>query len=332
MSMTKINTEELQRLLKSGDGYLSGAGMAAKLGVSRAAVWKAIGRLRTCGYVIDASPSKGYRLINSPDLCVNELREILSRSQNASRHDISYFASATSTNVLAMDMAEKGCPEGAVIIADTQTAGKGRLGRSWLSPAARNLYMSLVIRPAITPRDAAALTFLAAVACSSALEKHCGLPVAIKWPNDLLCGGRKIVGILAEIRADIDSICHAVIGIGVNVNLAEDDMPDDLKKIATSVFIETGRRFSRTGLAAAIIMEFDKWYALLLSKGQKVVIEKWRERCSTIGRQIRIAVGDLIFEGTAEGIDDEGLLIMLMADGSRRKFSAGDVTIGGAEQ
>jgi BirA family transcriptional regulator, biotin operon repressor / biotin---[acetyl-CoA-carboxylase] ligase len=331
MSMTKLNTEELQRLLKSCSGFISGEDIARKMGVTRAAVQKAIGRLRKCGYVIEASPSKGYRLVNYPDLCAAELRDMLC-AKSSNRHEISYFDIATSTNILAMDMAERGCAEGSLVIADTQTAGKGRLGRAWLSPAARNLYMSLVVRPDIAPRDATALTFLAAVACSSAIENHCGLPVDIKWPNDLLAGGRKIGGILAEIRADIDCIYHAVIGIGINVNVSDNEMPDEIKRIATSVLIETGRHFPRTGLAADIIREFDRWYAVLLSQGQKPVIEKWRGLCSTIGKQIRIAVGATTFEGTAEGIDEEGRLIIKMADGSIRKFSAGDVTIGGAEQ
>jgi BirA family transcriptional regulator, biotin operon repressor / biotin---[acetyl-CoA-carboxylase] ligase len=332
MPITKLNIAELENLLKSGNGYLSGAAMAAKLGVSRAAVWKAVNMLKKRGYVIEASRSKGYRLISAPDLCISDLRAILSSSAGALNHEIFYFDTASSTNNLAMDMAERGCAEGSVFIADTQTAGKGRRGRAWISPAGRNLYMSIVVRPDMPPEDATALTLLSAVVCSSALTNHCGLPVSIKWPNDLLAQGRKIGGILSEIRSDIDRIYYAVIGIGINVNLSFDDMPDEIIKIATSVFIETGRKYSRTALAAEIITEFDKWYELLLTKGKKTVMDRWSELCSTMGRQISIAVGDLIFEGTAEGIDDQGLLIVSMPDGAYRKFSAGDVTIRGAGQ
>jgi BirA family transcriptional regulator, biotin operon repressor / biotin---[acetyl-CoA-carboxylase] ligase len=331
MPKAKINTGELESLLKSCDGFMSGEDIARKMGVTRAAVQKAVGRLKKNGYVVEASRSKGYRLISSPDLCMSDLGAFLSRS-GADKHDLFYFDTVSSTNILAMDMAEQGCHEGTVVIADTQTSGKGRLGRSWLSPAARNLYMSLVVRPAIPPGDATALTLLSAGACSMAIANHCGLPVSIKWPNDLIANGRKIGGILAEIRADIDRIYHAVVGIGINVNLSSAEIPDEINKTATSVLIETGSRTSRSGLAAEIITEFDRWYSLLLSKGKKAIIKKWSELCSTTGRRVNISVGDLIIGGTAEGVDDDGLLILRLDDGSLRRFSAGDVTMGGAGQ
>jgi BirA family biotin operon repressor/biotin-[acetyl-CoA-carboxylase] ligase len=332
MPKTKINLEEVVGLLKADGGYRSGEDIAAKIGVSRSAVWKAIGQLKKGGYVIESSQSRGYMLISSPDLCMPDLKAILSLSAEKRSHELLFFNTAASTNILAMDMAACGCTEGTIVIADTQTAGKGRLGRTWLSPAGKNLYMSMVVRPDMPPRDATALTLLSAIACASALIKYCGMPVSIKWPNDLIAGGLKIGGILTEIRADIDRIYHAVVGIGINVNLSCEDMPAEINQVATSVLIETGRRFSRTGLAAEIITEFDRWYELLLTKGKKVVMERWIELSDTIGKQVRVAVGDLIFAGTAEGIDDEGLLIIRLADGSSRKFSAGDVTIGGARQ
>jgi BirA family biotin operon repressor/biotin-[acetyl-CoA-carboxylase] ligase len=186
------------------------------------------------------------------------------------------------------------------------------------------------VRPGIQPRDATGLTLLSAVACASAIRQSCSIPVSIKWPNDLLVGSRKLGGILTEIRADMDRISHAVIGIGINVNLPEQDMPEDIRKIATSVLIESGTTSSRTGLAAALLKEFDSWYMLLLNGGKREIAERWIGLSSTIGRHVRVALGDRIFEGIAEGIDEEGLLIVRMADGSSRKFSAGDVTIGGA--
>jgi BirA family biotin operon repressor/biotin-[acetyl-CoA-carboxylase] ligase len=332
MPKTIINPEDITNLLKVDGGYLSGEAIAAKIGVSRAAVWKTIGQLKKNGYVIESSQSRGYRLISSPDLCMPDLKAMLSLAPEKRPHELFFFDTAASTNILAMDMAARGCVEGTVVIADTQTAGKGRLGRVWLSPAGKNLYMSMVVRPDIPPRDATALTLLSAVACASALINYGGVAVTIKWPNDLIAGGLKIGGILTEIRADIDRIYHAVVGIGINVNLSCEDMPAEITRIATSVLIETGGICSRTGLVAEIITEFDRWYGILLTKGKKVVMERWIELSDTIGKQIRVAVGDLIFEGTAEGVDDEGLLIVKLADGSCRKFSAGDVTIGGARQ
>jgi BirA family biotin operon repressor/biotin-[acetyl-CoA-carboxylase] ligase len=330
MPKTKINLEEVADLLKESRGYLSGEEIASRVGVTRAAIWKSVGLLKKEGYVIESSPSKGYKLVSPPDICAHDLKKLLAPSSGRTGHELFFVGQAASTNTVAMEMAAKGCPEGTVIIADSQTGGKGRLGRTWISPAGVNLYLSSVVRPNIQPRDATGLTLFSAVACASALRQSCGIPVFIKWPNDLLVGSRKIGGILTEIRADMDHISYAVIGIGINVNLPEQDMPEELRKIATSVLIESGKTFSRTSLAAATIKEFDRWYMLLLNGGKKEITERWIELSSTIGKHVRLAAGDRIFEGIAEGIDDEGLLIVQMADGSFRKFSAGDVTTEGA--
>jgi BirA family biotin operon repressor/biotin-[acetyl-CoA-carboxylase] ligase len=330
MPRTKINLEEVADFLKESGGYLSGEEMASRIGVTRAAIWKSVGLLKKEGYVIESSPSKGYKLVSPPDLCAHDLKKLLADSSGRIAHALFFAGQAESTNTLAMEMAAKGCPEGTVVIADSQTGGKGRLGRTWISPAGVNLYLSIVVRPGIQPRDATGLTLLSAVACASAIRQSCSIPVSIKWPNDLLVGSRKLGGILTEIRADMDRISHAVIGIGINVNLPEQDMPEDIRKIATSVLIESGKTSSRTGLAAALLKEFDSWYMLLLNGGKREIAERWIGLSSTIGRHVRVALGDRIFEGIAEGIDEEGLLIVRMADGSSRKFSAGDVTIGGA--
>jgi BirA family biotin operon repressor/biotin-[acetyl-CoA-carboxylase] ligase len=187
--------------------------------------------------------------------------------------------------------------------------------------------MSIILRPEISPRDATSLTLLAAVACSSAIRRSASIPVSIKWPNDLTVGQRKMGGILTEIKADIDRINYAIVGIGINVNLTAEDIPEEIKSIATSIFIETGGHFSRSALAGAIILDFDMWYGLLLTKGKKVIADEWLTMSSTIGKCIRVAAGNQMFEGVAEGIDDEGLLIVKLNDRTYRKVSAGDVTI-----
>jgi BirA family biotin operon repressor/biotin-[acetyl-CoA-carboxylase] ligase len=330
MPKRKINLEEVADLLKESGRYLSGEEMASRIGVTRAAIWKSVGLLKREGYVIESSPSKGYKLISPPDLCVHDLKKVLAALSGRIGQELFFVDRAASTNTLAMEMAAKGCPEGTVVIADSQTDGKGRLGRTWISPPGINLYMSIVVRPDILPGDATVLTLLSAVACASAIRESCGVPVSIKWPNDILAGSLKIAGILTEIRADMDRISYAVIGIGINVNLSEKDMPEEIRKTATSILIETGNTFPRTELAAALIKEIDRWYGLLLGGGKDGITGRWLELSSTIGRHVRVAVGDRIFEGTADGIDGEGLLIVRMADDSFRKFSAGDVTIGGA--
>jgi BirA family biotin operon repressor/biotin-[acetyl-CoA-carboxylase] ligase len=298
--------------------------------VTRAAVWKSIGLLRKEGYIIQSSPSKGYKLVSPPDLSAHDLKKLLVKSTDRIGHNIIFVDQAASTNILALEMAAKGCPEGTVVIADSQTGGKGRLGRTWISPAGVNLYLSIVVRPDIPPMDATSLTLLSAVACASAIRTNCDIPVSIKWPNDILAGNLKIGGILTEIRADMDRISYAVIGIGINVNISAEDLPEEIRNIGTSIFIESRKTFSRTILAAAIIQEFDSGYIQLLTNGKKGITDKWIELSSTIGKHVRVAVGNRVFEGLAEGIDDNGLLIVKLADASVSKFSAGDVTMGGA--
>jgi BirA family transcriptional regulator, biotin operon repressor / biotin---[acetyl-CoA-carboxylase] ligase len=276
--------------------------------------------------VIESLPAKGYLLVKSPDLCIPDLKKNISTSKKIG-HEIFLYDSVFSTNTVAMELASQGFPDGTVVIADAQTAGKGRLGRSWSSPPGKNLYMSIILRPGISPRDATALTLLGAVACASALRRSASVPVSIKWPNDLMIGHCKIGGILTEIRADLDHINYAIVGIGININLTDEDMTDDIKAIATSIFIETGGRFSRSELAGAIILDFDKWYGRLLTKGKNIIANEWLTMSSTIGKRIRVTAMNQTFEGVAEGIDDEGLLIVKLLDGMYRKVSAGDVTM-----
>ncbi len=327
MTKGRIKRDEIVGLLRESGGYLSGAEMASRMGVSRAAIWKTIGLLKKEGYVIESSPAKGYMLVKSPDLCISDLKKTIPNSVVRIGCELLFFDSVSSTNSTAMELASQGCREGTVVLADSQTAGKGRLGRTWISPAGRNLYMSVVLRPEILPRDATALTLLAAVACASAIRRISAIPLSIKWPNDLIVGHRKIGGILTEVRADIDRINYAVVGIGVNVNLTPDDIPDEIKAIATSIFMESRGNISRNELAEAVITELDKWYGILFTEGKKVIMDEWLELSSTIGRPVHVVTGSLTFDGVAEGIDDEGVLIVRLADGTYRKVSAGDVTM-----
>lgn len=328
MHRSKINDDHIARLLKENGGFLSGPDLASRFGVTRAAIWKAIRTLNNNGYTIESSRAKGYRLNASPDLCLSDLRRMIPANAVIGR-EILFLASVSSTNDVAMEMARQGGVEGTVVIAETQTAGKGRLGRHWISPAGKNLYMSIILRPAISPRDATALTLLSAVACASAIRRSPSLEATIKWPNDIIVGDRKLGGILTEIKADIDSIDHAVVGIGINVNLASGDMPPEIKSIATSIIDCRGGPYSRTALAAEVIREFDKWYGLLMTKGKRGVIDEWLSFSSTIGKHVTVSVGRERLAGLAEGIDDEGLLILKLSNGTYRKVNAGDVTITG---
>jgi BirA family biotin operon repressor/biotin-[acetyl-CoA-carboxylase] ligase len=321
------NNEEIVRLLKERADFISGAEIANTLKVTRTAVWKRINILRKKGYTIEASPAKGYKLLKSPDLSIEEMRDSISGRSMIIGREIIFFDTINSTNTYAMELGDMGYPEGTVIIADAQTGGKGRLGRKWLSPQGKNLYMSIILRPVILPRDAAILTLMSAVACVSAIKRLSSVHASIKWPNDIMVSDRKLGGILTEIKADMDRIFHAVIGIGININIEACDMPDEIKACATSIKNESGDAQSRTLFVIEILKELDRWYSMLLNSGKKPIIEEWLKLSSTIGRAVKVTVGTNVFTGIAGTIDEEGMLVLKLPDNKLKKISAGDVTI-----
>lgn len=323
----KTTKETIIRLLRKKTGFISGEEMADTLGITRAAVWKNVKHLKNNGYVIETRRSKGYRLMKSPDLSAEEIRNLLSGCTKIIGRDILFFDMVNSTNTAASEFASKGYAEGSVIIANGQTEGRGRRGRAWLSPPGRNIYMSIILTPDISPVDATVLTLMAAVACTHAVRNAASLQVSIKWPNDIIVSGKKIGGILTEIKADMDRIFHSIIGIGMNINLDIDEMPDSLRATATSIKNETGRTVSRTAMAAEILKELDKWYNVFLQAGKRRIIDEWLMLSSTIGRTVRITIGDNIFMGIAESITDEGMLMLKLPDKTLKKISAGDVVI-----
>lgn len=282
-------------------------------------------------------------------------KEIKNSLQKTIFKDIIYFKHIDSTNTALMELASKGFQEGTVLIADEQSQGKGRLGRKWLSPAGKNLYMSVILKPHMLPTDAPFLTLMSAVACASALRSLTSVAVSIKWPNDLIASDKKLGGILTEIKADTNRIIYAVIGIGININLDAEDMPDGIKDTASSIKLELKSRgtkippsgmggfkdflgqrsgeakngidFSRTLIAVEILKKLDRWYNILLNKGKIIIKDEWLKLSSTINRAVTVTVYDTVFKGTASGIDDSGMLILRLSDNSLKKISAGDVTI-----
>ncbi|MEW6117707.1 MAG: biotin--[acetyl-CoA-carboxylase] ligase [Nitrospirota bacterium] len=321
----KIKNEELIKLLKLDSDFISGAEIARALGVTRAAIWKKIKLLKKSGYRIETSYSKGYRLTHSPDLSIEEVRNALSDSGQVIGREILFFDTIGSTNTLASEYAGKDCPEGTVIIAEHQTGGRGRRGRVWASPPGANIYMSIIVRPSLCPRDASLLTLMTAVACAAAVRKLSPIPVSIKWPNDIMVTDKKLGGILTEMKADMERISYAVLGIGLNINLDRADMPDEIKALATSVKSETGNAASRTSFIIEILKELEHWYALLLREGRAPVIKEWLRLSSTIGRTVTVSTNADRFTGIAEGIDDEGMLILRLPDQSTRTINSGDV-------
>lgn len=319
--------DRIIELLKDNEGYLSGTEIASAMGITRAAIWKRVNSLRKKGYLIEGSSTKGYKLINSPDLSIESIRNALSKESYGIGSDLIFYDTIGSTNSVGAELALKGCREGTVIIANEQTKGKGRLGRTWVSPSGKNLYMSIILTPPISPRDATILTLMSAVACCIALRKLLLIPVMIKWPNDLIVDERKIGGILTEIKADIDKITYAVIGIGININLDIEDLPEEVRGIAISIKTLTGEQFSRTTAAIEVLKEIQKWYDILLKKGKKDILSYWEDLSSTIGKKVKVTMGNNVFIGVAEAIDNEGLLILKLQDNSYTKVDAGDITM-----
>lgn len=235
--------DRIIRMFKEKDGFVSGEEMSRRLGITRAAFWKKIKALRERGYVIEGSTAKGYRLIKTPEFSVEELK-ILVRGDFGK--EIIFHESLDSTNTLAMELAEKGVSHGTVVIADRQLKGKGRLGRTWFSLPKGNIYMSVIVRPEIEPRDATLLTIMSAISCARAIRSSTGIEVKIKWPNDLMVSERKLGGILTEMKSDQDRIIFAVIGIGINVNARLDMFPVDVRAAAASVIEELNNPLSLT--------------------------------------------------------------------------------------
>ncbi|MCX5716974.1 MAG: biotin--[acetyl-CoA-carboxylase] ligase [Nitrospirae bacterium] len=323
--------EGIIRMFKEKDGFVSGEEMSRRLGITRAAIWKKIKALRERGYVIEGSTAKGYRLIKTPEFSVEELKTLVKGDFGK---EIIFHESLDSTNTLAMELADKGISHGTIVIANHQLKGKGRLGRTWFSPPKGNIYMSVIVRPEIEPKDATLLTIMSAISCARAVRNSTGIEVKIKWPNDLMVSERKLGGILTEMKSDQDRIVFAVIGIGINVNAHLDAFPVDVRAVAASVIEELregkgikdcSQEISRTLIIAAILNELERWFKVLI-KGSKIqLINEWKKLSSTLGRKVKIISGRDAISGIAEDIDDEGMLILRLPSGGLKKISAGDV-------
>ena len=316
----------LAALRAAGDGTISGAELSQRLGLTRAAIWARVEELRRLGYEIEASPHLGYRLLSTPDvLHADDLLTRLGKTKVIGR-DIRVFQETTSTNDVAEKLARDGVKEGVVVFADSQTKGRGRLGRKWLSPPGKGLWFSVLLRPDLRPLEATQLTVTAATALRRGIHLQTGLSPEIKWPNDILVGGKKVAGILTELSAELDRVKHVILGIGVDVNLNASEFPPELRKLATSLKAELGRPVSRPELATAILRELDADYARLCAGEFAAVADEWEQHCTTLGRQVVIQIGDRRVRGRAEALDEEGPLLLRTEHGHIERIIGGDVT------
>jgi BirA family biotin operon repressor/biotin-[acetyl-CoA-carboxylase] ligase len=317
----------LAALRAAGDGTVSGADLSQRLGVTRAAIWARVDELRRLGYEIEASPHLGYRLLNTPDvLHADDLLTRLGRTKVVGR-DIRVFQETTSTSDVIEKLARDDVKEGAVVFAESQTKGRGRLGRKWLSPSGKGLWFSVLLRPELRPQETTRLTVAAATALRRAIQKETGLQPAIKWPNDILVNGRKVAGILTELSAELDRVKHVIIGIGVDVNLNAGEFPPELRRQATSLKVEAGQAVSRPALATAILRELDADYARLCGGEFGAVADEWEAHCATLGQAVAIRIGARQVRGRAESLGEDGALLLRTEHGRIERITGGDVTV-----
>lgn len=321
-----VDSQILSELRAACEG-VSGTELAEKLDLSRAAVWARIEELRSLGYDIEASPHTGYRLIGVPDvLHADDLLSRLGRTRVVGR-DIRVFQETTSTNDIIEKLARDGVKEGVVVFAESQTKGRGRLGRKWISPARKGLWFSLLLRPKLRPQAVTQLTIASVTALVRAIHSQTGLTAEIKWPNDVLVRGRKVAGVLTEMQAETDAVKYVTLGVGVNVNLVAGEFPSDLRRVATSLRAETDETLDRAELAVAILRELDRDYARICAGQFEAVADEWEELCKTIGRGVAIQIGDRRIQGRAESLDSDGALLLRTQHGRLERIVGGDVSV-----
>ncbi|OGF47314.1 MAG: biotin--[acetyl-CoA-carboxylase] ligase [Candidatus Firestonebacteria bacterium RIFOXYC2_FULL_39_67] len=318
--------EQILILLKSScPDCISGEELSKKFGVTRAAIWKHMHALMKQGYKIESHTHLGYTLISSPDKVLPaEIRDGLETEYMG--RELYCFNEAGSTNEIAIKLAEGKVSEGAVVIAEKQTAGKGRLGRKWISPSGSGLWFSIILKPKINPQHSAKLTFISGLAVLDAIKSVTGLKAGLKWPNDVLVNGKKVCGILTEIKAGPDVINYQVIGIGVNVNLNENAFEGLLKNSATSLSVEAGKEVSRLKLLKEILKNIETGYELFKKEGFEPFLSRWKEHSVTLNNKVKVKGLLESFEGIALDIDDDCALILRLSSGEKKRVLSGDVS------
>lgn len=319
--------EEILRLLRSADGYISGQELCNRFGVSRTAVWKAINQLKEAGYEIEAQQNKGYKLMAAPDLMTEAEIKSLMHTEWVAK-EVLYFDTIDSTNTKAQELAEKGYQSGTLVVADKQESGKGRRGRSWVSPSGTGIFMTLMIKPDINPNNASMLTLVAALAVAKAITSVTGEEALIKWPNDIVVNGKKVCGILTEMNAQFDYINHIVVGIGINVH--NESFPEEISQMASSLMIEAGgKRFHRAQIIAETMSYFEQYYdTFLKTQDLSALVREYDELLVNRNKSVRVLDPKEPFDGKAMGITSKGELIVDTWE-SRKLVSSGEVSVRG---
>jgi len=318
---------QLLAALRTHPDGVAGTDLCQQLHVTRAAVWSHIESLREAGFEIIASPHRGYQLVSAPDaLLAVDLQSRLIQDQVIGS-TVRVLQNTTSTNDEASRAALEGHPEGLVIFAESQSTGRGRMGRRWSSPTGRGLWFSALLRPSLTPGECTQLTAASAIALVRAIQSATGITPEIKWPNDLLIKGNKIAGILTEMSAELEHVRSVVLGIGIDVNQTASEFPADLRGIATSLKLAMGKNVSRPDLAEAVLLNLNEEYARILASNFAAVAEEWASHCSTLGKQVTIDMGTRRVRGRAEALDENGALLLRTEHGRIERIIGGEVTL-----
>ena len=313
----------LTLLAENATIVISGARIAKEIGVSRSTVWRWAQRLRGLGVKVKGQPATGYFLEQVPDILMPDMLRQRLKGSLFGKH-IHHFFKTDSTNRVALELGHAGEPEGAVVIAEEQTAGRGRAGRAWHSERAAGIYVTLLLRPRLAPVQAPLLTMMAGLSAHAAVQAVTGLEVDLKWPNDLLIRGKKAGGILTEMHAEPGQIRFVIVGIGLNVN--QEKFPGELSGLATSLRIETGKTQSRMEVLVRLLREFEVDYNRFLREGVASVVARFEAVSSYAkGKRVRVTNGTGNYAGTTAGLGPEGLLQVMRDDGQMVTVIAGDV-------
>ncbi|KGR74161.1 biotin--[acetyl-CoA-carboxylase] ligase [Ureibacillus sinduriensis] len=317
----------LKRFLLASGEPISGQHLAEELGISRTAVWKHLQSLQEEGYAFDTIKKKGYLLLSKPDrVDAASVASMLSTKRFG--QTIHYMEECATTQTISHELARNGALDGTVVIAETQTAGKGRMSRPWESTKGKGIWMTVIIKPDVLPHQAPQFTLVAAVAIVNAMKSlYSSFTPVIKWPNDILINGRKCTGILTEMIAEMDRVQALLIGIGINVNQQQEDFPESLHSIATSLSIEEGSLLNRAQLVGTILNYLEKYSDLYIAEGFSPIKILWEEASGTIGKQIKATTLTEVIQGKAIGITESGVLEIQLENGEIRSVYSADIEL-----
>lgn len=326
--MTSDTAGRILEMLRNRQEHLSGAEISKILGISRSAIWKHINTLRREGYQIEAKPASGYQLIAAPShLTAWEIQA--GRGAQEIGTKIHAFSHVDSTNTVAFRLALNGASEGEVVVVESQTAGKGRMGRQWESPSGVNIYLSIILRPPFPPSKIPMITLMTAIVCAEAIEEVTEVLPAIKWPNDLLIDEKKIGGILTEADMEMDRINFVIVGIGINVNIPARAFPPSIRDTATSLQEAFGKEVSRVPLIQALLRKFELWYTRFKEGRGEKIKRRWEELSQIRGKEVSVDFMGETVKGQALEIDADGALLVQEAGGAVKRIVAGDVHVRG---